>query len=135
MQKISVVSLKKDPLMKTAFSPSLQNLLYAVILIIVGTIFYLLRPIYSYTPHGIFLSADPTLVASTKVLGNISARTHFDTTKPEEIDSILLAQNAFVQNLALAHGASTVEITVAGRTPGAPNPLDGVMMNATALTQ
>ncbi len=126
-------------------------MIYALILLIIGTFFYAVRPTYQYQPHGLFLPDQPTQEypaitpsqvnfleslppdSDFKSLGKISVFTHFDSTNPSEIDNILISQKSFIQELAAAHGANTVVISMAGRSPGDPNPLDAVMMNAMAL--
>jgi hypothetical protein len=142
-----------------------QNMIYGVIVLAVGTVFYTLRPTYSYEPHGIFLPeaspsspssntssnkdasqlyprTDPSQVnflesaptnAEFQSLGKISVFTHFDSTSPAEIDEILMAQKNYIQQMAASHGANAVIISMAGKSPGNPNPLDAVMINATAI--
>ncbi len=137
-----------------------QNMIYGVILLAVGTVFYTLRPTYSYEPHGIFLPEAPSSPSSNKdasplyprtdpsqvnflesaptnaefqSLGKISVFTHFDSTSPAEIDEILMAQKNYIQQMAASHGANAVIISMAGKSPGNPNPLDAVMINATAI--
>ncbi len=134
--------------MKFSNSPFLQNLVYVVILLIVGSIFYWLRPTYIYGPHGIFLPSEspafppsPTMniqwtndfPEGAEPLGDISVMTHFDSTDPAEIEAILTNQKEFVQTLAAARGADGVEILISGRSPGAPNPLDGVISKLKAF--
>ncbi len=123
--------------------------MYAVILLVVGLIFYALRPIPPLLPRGIFLPSTLTSEAKVnpedvetldtvpqggKVLGRISIFRHFDSINPSEIDSILTEEKNLAQRLAAEHGGNQIFLMV-GRSAGNPNPLDAVMMNGIVLAK
>ncbi len=135
--------------MKYPVSPLLQNLIYAFILIVIGLIFYSLRPIPILEPRGIFLPSTLTSEAKVKpedveildgipqnanVLGRISIFRHFNSINPAEIDSILTEEKNLAQRLAAENGGNQVFLMV-GRSTGNPNPLDAVMMNGIVLAK
>jgi hypothetical protein len=128
-------------------SPLVQNAIYLIILLIIGVFFYVVRPQYTYQPQGLFLPSStetyPAVIANPLFLdslplkftpiGNITVSMHFTSDDPAQIDQILMAEKSFIQSLATLHGANAVVIAGAQKTPGTPNVLDAVLVNAVAI--
>ncbi len=136
--------------MKSKLSALQQNMIYALILLVIGIFFYLVRPVYQYEPQGIFLPSvpqSPPALSSTHFsfldelpltftpVGKVTVSAHFESTDPAEIDAIVTAEKNFIQSVSIAHGANAGIISeeTSGRSPGEPNVLDGVILNATAI--
>ena len=124
-----------------------QNVLYAVIIVVVAVVLFAVAPHYRYNVHGVFLPANQqhytpvnantvqlytAMPVGAEVIGTIRTMQHFGSTSKATLADLQKEALRYARQQAAQHGANGVVITQLGRT-AQTGPLDGVILYAKAI--